>query len=386
MNLDIGGPPVIDVPGILGAERAAPRLMTFLEGLVNNQEIQAPLDLTLTRVVAAPRDRFTDRGDDEDEEPIFEIQHKLDDDDIQDTCKALLGAAMNDVERRHATEQTRHTYFVEVAGRAEQMRFTLDLTGSRAQMTAPRRRTEFYESSAEGWGAQQLDVNLQLVDRIVDLAGANISDKDRTIADLRARNERLERVEWELRRRIEQLMDGSDRRRMMIQDFERGQKRKDDYAEGFKNLAPSVVAWAMGPQAGQTAALLAALTQAGPGALSAIASGGMPGMPAPEGEVDGGNLGPRGHHAPDDGFDRGAALEAYHHIDGFVRVLEKRRDIFQALMKFLLSKAPECVTHLHALHQSSVLRRQRAGEVIPASPAPTNGSGAGTNGQAARRG
>ena len=384
MNLGLSGPPVIDVPGILGADRAAPRIETFLTALVDNQEIQAPLDLSLVRVVTQARDRITGAApsDDDSEEPIFEIQHPLDA-DIQETVKALLAGALSDMERGFETRTIRQTYVIYVEGRPERVQFTLDLTGHRAQMTPPRRRSE-YVPDMEGLTAQNMDVNLQLIDRIVDMSTANIGDKDRTIAELRSRCERQEKVEWELRQRIQQYMDGSLRRKMMVDEFERDQKRKDDYAEGFKNLAPSVVAWAMGPQAGQTAALLAALTQAGPGALGAIA-GGLPGGPP---AMDGSPAATAPASPPANGaasgqIDYAMALDAFAHIDGFVAILEARRDLFKALTELLLSKAPQALTHLHALHQGAVTRRQQAG-ATPASP--PNGNGANMNGQSARRG
>lgn len=383
MNLGFA-PSVIDVPGILGADRAAPRLAQFLVQLVDNEEIQAPLDLSLVRVMT-PRDRLTDANaaPEDSQEQLFEIQHPLDA-EIPETVKAILAAAMTDMERGFDTRTVRQTYSVSVDGRPDRIQFTLDLTGHRAQMTAPRRRSE-YMPDLEGLASQQMDVNLQLIDRLVDMSTSNLSDKDRTIADLRSRNERLERVEFELRRRIEQLMDGTIRRNMMTEEFERDQKRKDDYAEGFKQLAPSVVAWAMGPQAGHAAALVTALTQAGPGALGAIASGVMPGAPGMAMDPAEAQA-PQGPPQSGDALDRQMAFETYHHIDGFIGVLEARPEIRQSLMRFLLTKAPECVAHLHALHQGSLVRRQSAGaSASPASPGYVP-NGANTNGQAARRG
>lgn len=362
---------------ITGLTDAGPRLLNWLNDLVNDDGNQKALPLTLVRTLLNDQ-----------EETVFELTHPLDKNPA-DTVKDILAAAISAAQRVFITGLRPADFAVKIDGKRDRINFSFDTT---APQTAARRPTQGmirrsdYAPDLEGMASQQMDINIDYADRIVDLATANIDDKDRTIATLREELRLARKVEWKLRSALEKAQDFSMRRMMQMEEFKRDQDRKDMYAEGFKNIAPPVVATVLGPEAGKAAALLAAFTSSGDGMLSKLLGGALGGVdPSALGAMAGGPGGPEGPDG-EPGIDPqfiNAAINTFEHIDGFIDAVERRKGLFQQLVTVLAPRAPDCIPHLRALHTDSMTRRSaRAGSQPQQQQAPNGPNGNGHHGGA----
>ena len=342
-------PPPAEIRGI---SEASGRLLTWLNSHVDNPDTRGAIPLTLVRVLET-----------EQEEIVYTQRHDLQTDPA-DTVKALLAAAVSAAKRAFAAGTFLPADFaVKIDGKSDRIQFDLQSNGSRLPVRrVPQaiRRDRLYPDM-EGMATLQMEVNVDLYDRLADASTLNLEDKDRTISTLREQLRVSEKAKWRLHAMLEKMLDGSMRRNMAYEQFTREQERKDLYAQGFMNIAPQVAAVALGPEAGKAAALLAAFTSSsGGGAMAELLGGAMGGAAGGgSGGVDPSMFG----GGPDMGG--GAqinpqiltmALATFEHVDAFIAAIESRKGLFQALLK-VLAHAPECVPHLRALHQDSMQRR-----------------------------
>lgn len=350
---------VLPEPPMKGLAEAGKRLLKWLNDIVDDPDFQSAIPLSLVRIHINTQ-----------EEVLLEVRHDLDK-APPETVGDLLDAAVNEASRAFSGGLERADFSVKVEGKGQRLGFTL-VTPNPMSLALSRvgDRHSRYAPDLEGITSQGLDVQLALIEHVVDQSTSNLRDKNQTIATLREELRLSRESEWRYRKEIERLMDGSMRRTMMMEEFKRDQDRKDMYAEGFMNIAPPVVATVLGPEAGKVAALLAAFKSDGGGGLSKLLGGALGGAGVDPSAFGGGGPGDADEEGPDPMF-FAMAVETCGHVDAFIEVLEKRKGVFQKLLQLLAPAAPECVSHLQALHNGSMARRAAKTAAAPAHSPPS---------------
>lgn len=333
-----------------GVDKARPRLISWLNKIVDSLEQEAAINLTLAQVTSLAG-----------EKSVAELTHDLDA-PVPETVEEILNAAIDDMDTGRFL--TRVSYTVRVDGREDRINFPLEMTRRRG--TSDEHRRDYFPD-VQGLTAQSMEMVLDLHDRLMDQSTANVEDKNVTIADLREENRLLKMNEWELRRQIERLMSADLKRRMMVKEFDNDQRRKDQNAETFQQLLPVGVSVALGPQAGAMVAQVQAM-------MRGTTGGGRPGETGPSGGTGGTRRDANANGT--DGADGDTVLvddelTDSESIDRFVAILERRADLFQSLLQ-LLGQEQEAVALLLGMHARSMARRQEPAS--PASPGPRNAS------------
>ena len=331
-----------------GIEKIRPRLIRWLSQIVDSLENEeGHLNLSLFQVVSLSGEQGVSRH-----------THDVDQ-QVDETVEEVLASAISDVEGVQYV--TRVSYTVRVEGRQDRVNFTLEATNH--QGATDGRRPD-YRPDMEGVAKLNMDINLELVDRVVDLSTANTEDLRDQVRELRQENRLLKQNEWELRRQINALMNTDVQRRMMIREFEGDQRRKDQYANAFQQLLPVGANVAFGPAAGQVIAQLQA--------LAANAMGG--GMPGPAALDDGGAAG-TALEPPVTGSGPGGAMTETDRIDRFVALLKERDDLLGPLMG-IVGQEPQAMEDLLWLINASMERRAARAQ---------NGGGGGNGSGSGRR-
>ena len=324
-----------------GVDKARPRLIAWLNKIVDNLEQEAAINLTLAQVTSLAG-----------EKSVAELTHDLDA-PIPETIEEVLNAAIEDMDTGRFL--TRVSYTLRVDGREDRINFPLEMT--RRRETSDEHRRDYFPD-VQGLTAQSMEMVLDLHDRLMDQSTANVEDKNVTIADLREENRLLKMNEWELRRQIERLMSGELKRRMMVEEFKNEQRRKDQNTETFQQLLPVGVSVALGPQAGAMVAQVQSMMR-GSGAARPAPNGGGASRRDPD---DGGA-------ADDDTMLVDDGLADSESIDRFVTILESNQELFKGLLQ-VLGPHQEAAALFLGMHTRSMARRQQP--AAQASPGPRN--------------
>lgn len=307
----LDGPPptVIDTSGI-ATDRVKARLLPWLREIVDSIEQEEGLVFILAQVTSLAGDR-----------PVRPISYDFDR-PPEDCVNQIIMAAIDDMEGGNF--KTDVAYSVSVDGRDDQ-RFNFTLKASRGHGHDEQRRRDFFPDM-QGLTAQLMEQNLQLTDKALDSGSAATGILMKLLESKDEEIKFLKRGQYERDRQIQQLMDGSLKRQMMYEEHTSKLKQQESFADGFKQMAPPIIAQLAGPQA---AAMAAALLQNGMG-------GGGLSLP---------------------GLSQGPTDEDL--LDELILRLEKNAPMRDKIFELLMQGDAEALQVLGELHKRSVMRREQ---------------------------
>ena len=241
----------IDVPFFLGIDRAHPRITKFLQEIVNNPDQQQGLDVQLW---------LMKQKDVRQEKSVGSVPHDLDE-KISETVDTILRLAAEDMDT--AVNATRQGYCVRVEGIVRRLNFVLERIVKRGSTN------EGSQVFPDQQGAFQLalDQAKHFGDKIIALADTVVNQAGRHEATMLAivnrqdmQLARHDKIEFDRVVQMRRLVAAEDERKMVLEDFNREQDRKDKFADGFRQMAAPVAAAVLGPQAGNAVAMFNAMT------------------------------------------------------------------------------------------------------------------------------
>ena len=304
--MDDTDPNVIDTSGI-ATDRVRQRLLPWLTKIVDSLEQEEPLAFILAQVTSLGGDKAvrTIRYD-------FQLAPN-------ECVDEIVMAAIDDMEG--ASFKTDVAYSVTVQGREDQ-RFNFTLKASRGHTHDEMRRRDFFPDM-QGLTGQLMEQNLQLTDKALDASGATTGILMKLLDKANEEIMFLKRGQYERDMQIQKLMDSSLKRTMMYEEHSSKLKQQEAFADGFKAMAPPIIAQLAGPQA---AAMAQAFLQNGMGGNLALP-----------------------------GFQQGPTDEDL--LDELLRLLEKsavREKLFE-----VLAGDSEVFQILGELHKRSTIRREQ---------------------------
>lgn len=243
--LEESGPAVINTSGV-AIDRVKERLLPWLRSIVDSVEQEEGLVFVLAQVTSLAGDK-----------PVRTIRYDFDR-PPEETVHQIVMAACDDMEGGNF--KTDVGYCVTIDGQEDE-RFNFTLKATRGHGHDEQRRRDFFPDM-QGLTGQLMEQNLQLTDKVIDASGATTSLLMKIIEQKDAEIVFLKRRQYQRDEEIQKLMDGTLKRTMMYEEHTSKLKQQESMAEGFKQMAPPIVASLAGPQA---AAMAAALLQNGMG-------------------------------------------------------------------------------------------------------------------------
>lgn len=222
---------------ILGVPQAHAKLKPWLEKLVGDPDTRS-LELTLYQVASG-----------QGEKPVAPVTVDLEPEDRIDRAIAeLLKFAIEDMDAHNR----RTSFAVRAASHDDRVVFVLDVrTGGRDEQG----RSDYFPNM-EGVTLQQMDHSQRLHELVVEQSGASSALLMEMVRDLRTENAFLKRREMQTMQNAQILIEAADSRAMRFEEFRREQERKDKLTEGFKAMAPPLLATMLGPQAAAAIGLM----------------------------------------------------------------------------------------------------------------------------------
>lgn len=324
---------VIDADQIKGVDAARRRLNPWLARIVDTVEQEAALDVTLCQVAHAAG-----------QQQVTTIPHDFET-PVTKTVDELLAIAVDDMHEA-SFRGTKVTYSLVVElqnGKTERCTFVLEMPRLTSIVhEAP--RTPYFPDQ-QGVTRHFMEQNLQLTEYALDAAGAGKEILLQMIQDLREENRLLKRHQFQRDHEIQKLMDGNLKRNMMVEEHRAKIDQNIKIVEGFKALAPTLLALALPPHIAQAIQSLAPAAQP---------QHGQPGALPMSSDQD--------------------------LIDDLILELEQDQPFLMRLFE-LLGEKPRCLQLLGMIHQSSAARREARAKQQAAEAAARQNNPNGVGGQ-----
>ena len=312
----------IDVDAVKGADRARDRLIPWLRRITESvEEEQNPILITLCEVTASSG-----------AQEVTTLEHGQES-DIEETVDQLIASAVDDIMGAQF-RGSKQSYAIVVrlqSGDTKRYTFVLEIPRPQSALVDPPRRQHFPDPN--GVVGMFMNQNLQLTQYALEGASTGKDILLEMNRELKEENRFLRRTQFQRDREMQILLDGNLKRQMLVDEHRAKVERDAKIGEGFKALAPALLALALPPHLAQT--------------LQTLAGSGL----------GGGGVGPQ---AEPGALALGSSPEA-DLIDELIRELEDDQEFFLKLFN-LMGEKPSCVQIFGTLYQTSQARRKARAE------------------------